>query len=299
MATSAGSDACGPTTMLGTWITRIPGGASVSSRRLRMPSGFPMPPAHSKLPAPLCPLSPLTVVVGDPPGDRNAAAGRSGVLGGMTGTGGVGALTGRTVTGSGVVRVAPVVGRRTTAGFVPALPVDTRGDRARRGLTTPARMGVQLRDAAALALPGPVLALLPLRAISGRVSSEGSLMWMTGVSFGFMIPVVTLVLLASPVRSGSGDTSLRPGGWRALLAILAPTVEPLRCFGPVGPAASLATGSPTAVWVSRNSLPSGPPFRGAVIRLGPHHPTPSLGWEGGTGGPRALGPPVVATPMEW
>ena len=258
-----------------------------------------MPPAHSKLPAPLCPLSPLTMVVGDPPGGKSAAAGRGGVLGGETGTCGEGMPTGRIVAGGGVVRVAPVVGRRTTAGFVPALPVDTRGDRARRGLTTPARMAAPLRDAAALALPGPVLTLLLLRAISGRVSSEGSLTWMTGVSFGFMIPVVTLVLLASPVRSGSGDTSLRPGGRRALLAILAPTVEPLRCFGPVGLAASLATENPTAVWVSRNPPPPGPPFRGAVARLGPHHPTPPLGWEGGTGGPEALEPPVVATPMEW
>ena len=198
-----------------------------------------------------------------------------------------------------MVRVAPVVGRRTMAGFAPALPVGTRGDRARRGLTAPARIAAPLRDAAALALPGPVLTLLPLRAISGRVPSEGSLTWMTGVSFDCMMPVVTLVLLASPVRSGFGDTSLRPGRWRALLAILAPTVGPLRRFGPIGPPTSLATESPAAVWVFTDSLPTGPPLRDAVIRLGPRHLTPSLSWEGGTGGPGALGPPVVATPMEW
>ena len=195
--------------------------------------------------------------------------------------------------------MAAVVGRRISAGFVPALPVGFRGDRARRGLTTPARMGVPLRDAAALALPGPVLALLPLRAISGRVSSEGSLTWMTGVSFGFMIPVATLVLLVSLARSGSIATSLGPRGGRAPLAILTPTVEPLRRFGPIGPPTSLATESPAAVWVFTGSLLTGPPLHGTVIGHGPPHRVPSLGWEGDTRRPGALGPPVVATPMEW
>ena len=195
--------------------------------------------------------------------------------------------------------MAPVVGRRTSAGFVPALPVDTRGDRARRGLTTPARMGVPPRDAAALALTGPMLALLPLRAISGWVFSEGSLMWMTGVSFGFMIPVATFVLLASPAGGGFVVTRLGPMGERAPLAILPLPLGPLRCLWAVGLAAVPGYLTPSTVRMLADPLSSGSPFRAGVTRLGLRRPAPSLGWGGSTEGLGALKPPVIATPMEW
>ena len=121
---------------------------------------------------------------------------------------------------------------------------------------------------------------------------------MAGLSSAYMMPVVTPVLLASPLRSGSGGISLRTRVWRALPAILAPTVGPLRRLGPIGPLASPATRIPAAVWVSKGPLLKGPPLHDTVVGLGPPLRVPSLGREGGTWWPGVLGLPVVATPME-
>ena len=113
------------------------------------------------------PLPPLTNVAGATTGDRSAEGRRSGVPGGVTGTGGVGAVAGVAVAGEGMVRMATVTALRISARCALAPPVNSRGGRVKQDLTAPARMDVAPRDVAALAPLGSVAAALLLRAISG------------------------------------------------------------------------------------------------------------------------------------
>ena len=105
-------------------------------------------------------------------------------------------------------------------------------------------------------------------------------MWMTDVSFGFMIPVATFVLLASPARSGFVVTSLGPMGERAPLAILLLPVGPLRYFWAVESTAPPGFLTPSTVRMPVDPLSSRSPFRAGVTRLGLLHPAPRLGWGG-------------------
>ena len=124
-------------------------------------------------------------------------------------------------------------------------------------------------------------------------------MWMTDVSFGFMIPVATLALLTSRAKSGFAFTSLRPVGGRVSLAILPLPVDPLLCLWAVGSTAIPGCQTPSTVRMLADPLSSRSPFRAGATRLGPLHPALRLGWGGSTARPRTLMPLVIATPMEW
>ena len=96
-----------------------------------------------------------------------------GGMGRVAGAAGMGVVTGVVVAGGGAGCVATTPALMKRAGSALAPPAVIRGGRVNQDPTTPVRMAAVVRDAAALALLGPVVGVRLLCATSGSVSLGG------------------------------------------------------------------------------------------------------------------------------